>query len=88
MANARWVHDELLKSTGKSFPVHPVVVYPGWWVDAYIGEEVWVLNPTGLAFNIEGRPESISQSDAYMIAYHLSRIVTAQETPDNKSNPA
>jgi hypothetical protein len=88
MANAHWLHDEIQKSTGKSFRVNPVVVYPGWWVDGYIGKDVWVLNPTALEFNINNQPESITQSDTYMIFYHLSRIVTAQGTPDNKLNPA
>jgi hypothetical protein len=77
IANADWLRDELKKSTGKSFRINPVVVYPGWWVDDYIGKEVWVLNPKkGLALYIDRQPESISQSDTHLAAYHLSRMVT------------
>jgi hypothetical protein len=31
-ANTSWIHDLLMESTGKSFPVRPVLLFPGWYV--------------------------------------------------------
>ncbi len=58
IANARWLHEMLLKSTGKSFFVKPVVVFPGWWVTEYLSNEVWVLNPNRLQVNHDKLPQN------------------------------
>jgi hypothetical protein len=43
-ANARWVAKELEASTGKSFAVKPVVLFPRWFVEPIPrGSEVWIL---------------------------------------------
>ena len=50
-ANTAWVRDLLKESTGKSFPVKSVVLFPGWYIEtvgAHAHDKVWVLNPKGL----------------------------------------
>ncbi len=81
-AAAKWLSTQIADSTGKHFWVHPVVVYPGWYVEtppAARGAPVWVLAPKALAKWIENEPSSIDDSDVALISYHLARIVMAGE---------
>ena len=51
-ANTAWIRDLLMESTGKSFPVKPVLLFPGWYVDpvgAHAHDRVWVLTTQGTA---------------------------------------
>jgi hypothetical protein len=77
MANADWLRrDVLLASTGKSFPVTPVLLFPGWWVESKCrNERIWVLNPGMLSAEISRQPRVLTEADAHMAAYHLSRFV-------------
>jgi hypothetical protein len=77
IANADWLRrDVLLASTGKSFAVTPVVVFPGWWVEETSkNERVWVMNPKMLPAKISQLPRSITEPDVYLVAFHLSRFV-------------
>lgn len=78
-ASAKWLRcDVLHESTGKWFPVRPVVVFPGWWVDEQKTTEVWVLNPDGLPYCIAREPEMLTKEDMYLVAYHLSRFIRGQ----------
>jgi len=75
-ASAKWLRcDVLHKSTGKWFPVRPVVVFPGWWVEEQKNTEVWVLNPERLQSYIAGEPEILTEEDMHLVAYHLSRVI-------------
>ena len=77
-ASAKWLCcDVLHASTGKWFPVKPVVVFPGWWVDEQKNTEVWVLNPERLQSYIAGESEIITEEDMHLVAYHLSRFIRA-----------
>jgi hypothetical protein len=75
-ANAAWLYDELKKRTQKNYHVTPVVVYPGWWVDAYISKEIWVLNPEGLAILIPQQTQSMNEADRNYITYLLSLMAS------------
>jgi len=78
-ASAKWLRcDVLHESTGKWFPVKPVVVFPGWWVDEHKTTELWVLNPDGLPYCIAREPEMLTKEDMALVAYHLSRFIRAQ----------
>lgn len=77
-AIAKWLSAELEKSTGKAFQIKPVLVFPEWLVDEYTGKDLWILNPKRLALYIDKQPELISESDAHMVAYHLSTINISQ----------
>ncbi len=44
--NARWLSEMLRASTGKEFPIRPVVLFPSWFVEPFSkGSQTWVLNP-------------------------------------------
>jgi hypothetical protein len=64
--------------TGKEFPVRPVVLFPGWFVEPFPkGSLVWVLNPEALPSFIEHEPNRINESDLHLAAYHLARYIRA-----------
>ena len=75
-ALSRWLEELIKDSTGKSFKVRPVVVYPGWYVsDQPRGAEVWVLNPKALPSFLEHENTTMSTEDVHLVCYHLSRYV-------------
>jgi hypothetical protein len=75
-ALSRWLEELIRESTGKSFKVRPVVVYPGWYVsDQPRGAEVWVLNPKALPSFLEHENLTMSPEDVHLVSYHLSRYV-------------
>lgn len=49
-AQARWLATLVAESTGRQLAVQPVVVFPGWYVEAAPGSQrdVWVMEPKGL----------------------------------------
>jgi nuclease-like protein len=67
----------LQTSTGRSFNVQPVVVFPGWYIEDKRGQKssVWVLEPKGLPAWIKRDPQTIRESDVSMATYHLSRYI-------------
>jgi hypothetical protein len=77
--NAKWLAQMLLASTGKEFPVRPVVLFPGWFVEPFPkGSSVWVLNPQALPSFIQHEPTRINESDLHMAAFHLARYIRAR----------
>jgi len=77
-ANAKWVQEVVKESTGKSFPVRPVVLFPGWYVEtvnASAHDKVWVLNPKCLHSFIQHAKGALVPEDVKLISYHLSRHV-------------
>lgn len=67
----------LQASTGKSFNVQPVVVFPGWYIEDRREQKssVWVLEPKGLPAWITRDAQTIKESDVSMATYHLSRYI-------------
>ena len=87
-ANARWLGEMLRASTGKEFPVRPVVLFPGWFVEPFPnGSLVWVLNPKVLPSFIEHETTRIEKSDLHMAAYHLARYIKAHAKGFNPTTP-
>jgi hypothetical protein len=80
-AQASWLAQLLKESTGKTFPVRPVILFPGWFVEPADGaaKEVWVLNPKALPEFLQHESERMSREDVKLASYHLSRIVRAGE---------
>jgi hypothetical protein len=79
-AEAKWIRKVLQESTGKTFQVRGVVVFPGWFVepmDAATKSQAWVLEPKALPAFIEEEPPMLATSDVALAAYHLSRYVRA-----------
>ena len=77
-ANAGWLRDFLRESTGRAFPVTPVVMLPGWYVAAQVPmREVLVLNghPNGLQSYIVKQPERLLPEDIALVKTHLSLFI-------------
>lgn len=81
-AACSWLSDLLKQSTGKSLPVKPVIVFPGWFIEPTSeakNSDVWVLNPKGLPTFISNSADRLSTDEVSMAAYHLSRYVRSYE---------
>lgn len=77
-ALSRWLRELLEQSTGKKFPVRPVVLFPGWFVEPRKpAQEVWVLNPKALPAFIAKEPSVLAPSDVQLAFFHLSRYARA-----------
>lgn len=68
--NADWLSGKLTALNGCAVPVTPVLVLPGWWVDAKGKGPVSVLNPKGLRSFLNGRVPVLSAE--------RQRAITAQ----------
>ena len=78
-ANTAWIRDLLMESTGKSYPVRPVLLFPGWYVDSvgvpHPQSKVWVLSPKALSAFINHERTTLSLEDVKMATCHLSRYI-------------
>lgn len=81
-AGSSWLKELLKTSTGKSFPVRPVLAFPGWFVQPTAEakqSDIWVLNPKALPAFISNSKPCISPEDVSLAAYHLSRYIRTYE---------
>jgi hypothetical protein len=77
-SNSSWIQELIWESTGKSFPVRPVVLFPGWFVEplnSTAQNKVWVLNPKSLSSFMQHEKVGLAPEDINLIAYHLSRYI-------------
>jgi len=76
-AQANWLRELLSESTGRSFEVRSVIVYPGWWVQegSTKATGVWVLAPKRLPVFLDHEPRRLSQEDIHLASFHLGRFV-------------
>lgn len=80
-AQSRWLRDQLKESTGHTFPIRPVVLYPGWYVkptDEARGSHVWVLNPTGLPVYMAHEEEKLSPEDMHLCHSRMALLVRSK----------
>lgn len=73
-AAASWIGDILKESAGKAYPIKPVVVFPGWFVEGK-HKDVWVLNPKALPTFIENEKTVLKPEDVQLATYHLARYI-------------
>lgn len=69
--NADWLSGKLTALNGCAVPVTPVLVLPGWWVEAKGKGPVSVLNPKGLRSFLNGRAPALSVERQRAIAAQL-----------------
>ena len=77
-AQAKWLQELILETSGKRVPVRPVVVFPGWFVVPTAeakASDVWVLNPKALPAFIEHSGMQIAEADVHLVAAQLTRYV-------------
>lgn len=79
-AAARWLGEHLEESTGRRFPIRPVVLLPGWFVEAQgkTPHDVWVLNPKALGAFIEREPVVLKSEDVALVASRITRDLQKQ----------
>jgi nuclease-like protein len=82
-AQAGWLRDLLASSTGKSFAVRPVVLFPGWFVEQKPGtaREVWVLNEKAFPKFLAREATTLAAEDAKLAAFHLAQYVSRNLRP-------
>ncbi len=69
---ASWLKRHLKESTGQDFPVRPVVVYPGWYVQRTVkSSQVWVLEPKQLEGFIKYEPVTLEKADVHLVSSRL-----------------
>jgi hypothetical protein len=80
-AQRGWLRELLKESTGREFPVWPVIVFPGWFVEktGQGKKPLWVLEPKALPAFLEKEPVRMSAEDVKLATYHLSRFVRSGE---------
>ena len=69
--NANWLADKLTALNGTPIQVSPVLVFPGWWIDAKGKGPVSVLNPKALQGYLAGRKPVLSQAQVRAINAQL-----------------
>lgn len=81
LAQASWIRSLLSESTGRNMDVRPVVVFPGWYVEAssQAQAEVWVLEPKALPAFLVREPLRLAEEDRKLASFHLSRAIRLGE---------
>jgi len=80
-AQANWLRNLVLESTGRKVAVRSIVLFPGWWVDptpASLKPDVWVLEPKALPAFLAHERETLKPEDVKLMSYHISRYVRKQ----------
>lgn len=70
-AGAKWLSELLEQSTGRRFPVRPVLTFPGWFIEPTAEakkSDVWVLNPKALPSFIENSRTQLSLPDQKVLS--------------------
>jgi hypothetical protein len=76
-AQAAWVAQTLEERIGRRFPVRPVVVFPGWFVERApnpVARDVWVLEPKELRGWLAREPHLIPSRDVALIRSQLKLV--------------
>jgi len=81
-AQVGWLRSLLKETTGRDFPVHPVIVFPGWFVRSAGRAEkpIWVLNPKALPEYLKKQQPQLTKEDIKLASYHLSRFIRVEES--------
>jgi hypothetical protein len=80
-AQATWLKKFLAEDTGREFEVRPVVLVPGWPVEASENSRrhTWVLEPQALPAFLEREPLRLAPADQELAGLHLSLFVRSVE---------
>ncbi|MDO9074779.1 MAG: nuclease-related domain-containing protein [Rubrivivax sp.] len=85
LSQGRWLSRLLEESTGRRLAVQPVVVFPGWFVEAAPGtqRDVWFMEPKGLPAFLARQRSQPAPEDMKLAAFHLSRYVRVRARQDS-----
>ena len=81
LAQSSWMRELLRESTGKTFHVWPVVLFPGWFIEdaGATSRRLWVLEPKALPGFLDREPHRASAEDVKLASFHLSRFIRSHE---------
>lgn len=75
-AEAHWLRSLLKDISGKEYPVKPVVVFPGWFIESdKASKDLWVLNPKALRSYVSNSQPVLSHEEVQFLANGLSRHI-------------
>lgn len=77
-ALARWLDDYLQETTGKTFPIKPVVLFPGWFVRRSVKlspADVWVLEPKAFPKFLANERDVLSSPDVHLTKSRISKYI-------------
>jgi hypothetical protein len=85
---AAWISKNLKKSTGRDFPVIPVIVFPGWWVETNARPSgLWVINDKALPKFLANEKPRLRSEDIFMAKTHLEAFIRLQDQRGSKIKP-
>ena len=80
-AGAREIRDLFDRSTALKPFVKPVVLFPGWFVESSLRNEVWVLNANALPSLLLQEPRRLGQADISQLAAAVDTRLRASQLP-------
>ena len=76
-----WLRRRLAKSTSHDFPVHPILVYPGWYIEDGFRHDLWVLNENSIVTTLRKRQASLAHEDVALVADRLELYARDSNSP-------
>lgn len=79
-AQAKWLARILAEYSGREFEVHPVVLFPGWYVQQKpeTRRAVWVLSHKALPVFLDNAPKRLAADAVKLASNNLSRYIRSQ----------
>lgn len=80
-AQVGWLSSLLKETTGREYPVHPVIVFPGWFIHATgkPKKPIWVLEPKALPQYLRKQEPKLTKEEISLASFHLSRFIRVEE---------
>lgn len=80
-AQANWLREILNESTGEKFSVHPVILFPGWYIDDSRENKrnLWILEPKALPAFLDHCRDRIEPESIKLASFHLSLFIRSEE---------
>ena len=80
-AQAGWLRELLQESTGLEVQVHPVILFPGWYIEktGTPTRPLWVLEPKGLPKYLDVQNTRLTREKINLLSYSLSRFIRQSE---------
>jgi len=77
-SSARWIQDYLQETTGKRFPVKPVVLFPGWFIRTTVKltpSDVWVLEPKAFPKFLANERNVLHLPDVHLAKSRIGKYI-------------
>jgi Nuclease-related domain len=88
-AQARWLTNLLKHSTSKPFRVHPVVLFPGWFITQQRprkANDPWVLEPKAFVKWVKRERSTLTAEQIALASVHLSLYLRRDCSPQGPSS--